>query len=59
MMNNVQRDNEYDKIINSLMNIKRMDNENFTELNNRINALESKNIQLADFFEQIVTMLKR
>lgn len=58
-MNNEQRENEYNNIINSLMNIKRMDNEIFTELNNRINVLESKNVQLADFFEQIVTMLKR
>ena len=58
-MNNEQRENEYNNIINSLINIKRIDSENFTELNNRINVLESKNIQLADFFEQIVTMLRR
>ena len=58
-MNNEQRENEYNNIINSLMNIKHIDSENFTELNTRINVLESKNIQLADLFEQIVTMLKR
>jgi len=59
MMNNAQRENEYDNIINSLMNIKHIDSENFTELNSRINILEDKNVQLADFLEQIVTMLKR
>lgn len=59
MMNNEQRENEYNNIINSLMNIKRIDSENFTELNSRINVLEGKNVQLADLFEQIVIMLRR
>ena len=58
-MNNAQRENEYDNIINSLMNIKHIDSENFTELNSRINVLEDKNVQLADLIEQIVTMLRR
>ena len=58
-MNNAQRENEYDNIINSLMNIKDIDSENFTELNSRINVLEDKNVQLAYLLEQIVTMLRR